>query len=782
MAYFTNVVPKSKALGIPLNRNPRDIVKDAINKSFNDVPIAGLLLHANVTAYSHKVDKHWKHLLNTNETSVTDFTDELGTSFFRTSWVDLEQIEKECKVHATKKAEEALVVISALRDEVLADPQATEAEIETANLTVSKQTSFIAELDISITSCIYARPYPTHFVYRNFQETEGLAIFYNSIDKPSNYESEYIHNFNQLQINEEDATKVRYRLELSTGANLDWVEIDIPQSDTFHVTYILANSEYNTTTPVMLYSEDLPYLKELQETFTNPLDDTKYSPTMPIIQQGGIPEKNSDEFAMYEEALRLLYVNIYGLEEELLNRSIEQITEDPKALPLTNVFFQQGVSLQTPSNGGANYLHLWFKRLVDTGVTKKTFQEYENSIEPYKYTAPYMLQNIVTIEDSFAKRELKFNWVSSEIKEGTWEDDVDEEGLVNGKIPEPHNLNYCTVKLIESSGEQKEVVFQRNNFAISQNRQEALAPYSLYLLFGHHADPIKVNKDLIEIYKQISENEYEIITIEGFSIVTYLNYKAPLKAEEDPSWSVYTYKPSGYTEDPDELRFRPNTDVTEAWIRQYIADTDTATKKLRDVSNMIVPLTNFDITDEDSPFKYPECIAHPSFPFRLIEQCQQDSLHLQMFTEIPNEFIEPDGYYYSLFDSKVSENEYQWDEWGKFLNDMLDLNLSYYEQFAETDERYDEEDTSRFNFFFKTLLGINTLAYLPIPAKPEDSDELPAYFQGQSVMSKVMSGNLLFKPYSYDFEIINPLNTILTDIDYEEKTSMNERLNQEEDN
>ena len=819
MPYFTNPIPESKTFGIPLSTNPRDIISDSVIKSLADVDLSGVLIYSTATAYAHKVDTHFKHLKQEREESQTVLPEELNKSCFRTSFVDLGLVYTDCLVHAASKVQEAVDAMLFLIEDMQTvwdtfngdsleqtyanasaayfdDPNpTTEAakdaaynafyietenygllpsiptKIEETSLLIPDQEEFLTNLDIEVTSCIYAKPYPTFFVYRDYQETVGLNIFYGYSDKPDPFKDDLIINFDGLEINEEFPNQIRYRLELDVGGLQEWVNIEIPLVDTFHTSYRITSGGHNHYTPVFISEAESPYLTELALSYKAVELDRLFAPRIPLMANKEYLATNvsQESFLSSEEALRLLYVNIYGLSDEFILREESHKNEEVN-FPIQHLEFLQGISLEKPSSGGASYLYELFIWLSNNPqINRNSFENYEALLNEPEYYNPFPLENILTIEGN-ARLEIKYNWFEEEILEGTWQTLEELGELPEGEVENPHSQGTCEVRIVEPDPviEIQKVNYQQGNFLLSQNTVHPSQVASNSLTFGYHADDIPINKHKLEIYKQVSETQYSKLTVEGFRIITNRNTNNPEQVIGDPQWLVGVNTPSGYTPDPEIEYFRPLLDVTEAVL-----------SKEESLANMIIPMWDYAIKNEESLYYLPQLLANQLHSFKLVEQAYQDSLHLIVY----NEFTEEDytKYLDLFFDVEVPAGNYIYQERAKYFSDVFTKSFDFYIDKKEGDDGYNEADTVRPLFFNNIAVAPNILAYIPIPSKPDNNEDRPAYFQGQKVMGKVLSNQLFMNKYTYDFEVLNPLNNILAGIEFEQKPSLLSREDKEEE-
>ena len=477
-------------------------------------------------------------------------------------------------------------------------------------------------------------------------------------------------------------------------------------------------------------------------------------------------------FLSSEEALRLLYVNIYGLSDEFILR--EELHKNKEInFPIQHLEFLQGISLEKPSSGGASYVFEFFTWLSTfPQVNKEEFENFEQAVindEFDQETHPFLLENILTIEGN-TDLKVKYNWLKGEILEGTWATLEELGELPEGENENPHSNGACEIRVVEPDPEleAKYINPPHWNFLLSQNMYNPFFLPSHSLSFGYHTYDIPINKHKLEIYKQISETQYNKITVEGFRIITCKNSGNPEQPVEDPQWGVYVNTPEGYIPDPEVEYFRPLLDVTEAVL-----------SKEESLANMIIPMWDYDIKNEESLYYLPQLLANQLHSFKLVEQACQDSLHLIVY----NEFTEEDytKYLDLFFDVEVPAGNYIYQERAKYFSDVFTKSFDFYIDKKEGDDGYNEADTVRPLFFNNIAVAPNILAYIPIPSKPDNNEDRPAYFQGQKVMGKVLSNQLFMNKYTYDFEVLNPLNNILAGIEFEQKPSLLSREDKEEE-
>lgn len=490
MAYHAEEYPTTKAIGLNLCSNVRDILKDSMYKANNSFDTTESVLFSANSKYLYKVEKHIAKVREVYKYGMAE-------SWIYSSNYDMDIILEQCKAHAKLKKQEALSKLSSEAD-------------------IARQIAFInQDSNIKVTSIQIAKVYPTFYVAKHILDKYLHGIFF-ATNKPPEFGTHYL-DYQYYAINKTNPNIIQIHCAklpiVGFTTTIPFIEeIELLVGDSFHVIYEMEG--VSTSSPVFVTEKEIPYLATLKKKWMY----KEFTPAIPIRLLGSSPniDKRTEQFPLdCEEVLRQLYVPIYNLAEQFNKRDLTNIEE---------IWFQQGINIDTDEYTSVEYLYKFFTWLKSySSIDEKIFNKWRDeqliSTSYLDNPRPYLLENMFDIGNDLYKVILGYSYITEEVGEGI--------------------ITKATATVIK--GDKLEVKYAKNNRLIPRDAYSFSAFIGNQFNFGVHSNPIyfDTGKLILKVYKD--KDTHTILTIHGLRLETIRRNSLPLEAKENLSWNILTY-------------------------------------------------------------------------------------------------------------------------------------------------------------------------------------------------------------------------------------------------
>ena len=435
------------------------------------------------------------------------------------------------------------------------------------------------------------------------------------------------------------------------------------------------------------------------------------------------------------------------------------LEKQPLSNNISDIYFQQGISLNTQESASIQYLIEFFSYLKDISkVDKEMFLRYvnEQSQDPDTNPRPYLLQNKFTIKNKIIQYDFEYSYIEVETLSDTWiaEDKDYKHGLKHN-----HNTGFAMRIIVPKP--KKEIKYHQytqynyptlNNQSDYHNR-EAEGWTAIMI----QSDKTFYDESILELYYQKSSSEYTKVSIHGLkqTITRRPDYLLLPKSWVLSETGVYAENSFSYN------TRRSISDVTINTLTNSLDTPVLSDKEFTNVftvnnsgeeieiiptisnnlSAFIIPLWDHIINDKqyytkDNPYS-----------FNIIESVYQDSLNLLVFADLTDDQIDPlgeDKYWVGVEQRDKVLTAYLDNFISKYSLDQKEIKYEYlYTQDNDypTDELYKD-------MIYHIGTAPNVSAYLPIPPNPFNGSFMTAMHRVSEALSSQQANS---NPSSYEF-------------------------------
>lgn len=512
---------------------------------------------------------------------------------------------------------------------------------------------------------------------------------------------------------------------------------------------------------------------ETTNTYLKKVCDTKYSlDVSDTIMQGKIKNTgqilNGSSFTAQRFRTSSAYqatLNYY------LTNTSKTIKEGKTVkLPLSNnisdIYLQQGISLNTRESASIQYLIEFFSYLKSISKVDKTiFINYENtqSQNPDTNLRPFLLQNKFTIKNKVIQYDFEYSYIEEEELNDTW---VAEDYEYKNGIKHNHKPGFAMLKIIPKP--RKEIKYH----AYTQFNYRTLLPSKdyfnrestgwAYLMIQQ--SKTFYEKSILELYYQKTNSTYIKVSVHGLkqTITRRPGYLLLPKPWVLSDFGVYNEEAFTY-----DIRQRIG-DVTENTLTSSsVTDNQIANSFKIDgldevlitptisnnLSAFIIPLWDHDMEDIIYNTK-----GKP-YSFNTMESVYQDSLNLLIFAELTDKqtnALGEDKYWVGVGQRDKVLTAYLDTFISKYSLDQSEVKYSY---LYKPDNGYPKDEVYN-ALMFNIGTAPNVSAYLVVPPNPFNGNFMTAMQR----VSITLSSQQMNNKSTFHFESLSLKDTIFGDV------------------